>query len=257
MMRSSWLFFLVVLISFSCGNKEEKKTQSTSVSFEIKTFRLESQGGCKTDTSKCASYTVHYPVFTTLSSAVQDSLFVKISKAVDMGNPETDTLSFEQAGKTFIANFEKTKKQFPDEAMGWSYRASVDVAIATDTLVSLVAHNVFYTGGAHGGYGTYFVNINPATGKSITLVDVLKPGFDEELRKAGEMAFRKALQMSDTTSYSEQGLEFENDKFQLNDNYGFNAEGITFVFNAYEVASYAAGSKEFVIPYEKIKNELK
>jgi hypothetical protein len=223
----------------------------------MKTFRVESSGGCTDDTSFCASYTIEYPAFHGLSSEANDSLQKKMSAAVDTGNPLADSLSFEAAGKRFVKDFDEAKKEFPESAMGWYYNARVEVTILSDTLLSLSARNESFTGGAHGGYGTYFININPVTGASLTLRDFLKAGYEEDLRKIAEQEFRKSLEMSDTTSWAEQGFEFPDDKFQLNSNYGFTSQGILFVFNIYEIGPYVLGAQEFLIPYNKIKSWLK
>ena len=223
----------------------------------MKTFRLESAGGCVSDTAFCASYEVNYPVFRGLAAAVNDSLVRKISEAVDTGNPEQDSVSFELAGKNFIASFEEEKKEMPDFNLGWYYKSTLTVNIATDTLISIRADTEFFTGGAHGGYGTTFVNMNPVTGQRITLENFFKPGYEEVLRKEAEADFRKAQELADTTSYSTAGFEFPDDKFVLNDNYGFTKEGIVFVFNIYEIAPYAMGAQEVHIPYIRLKEWMR
>jgi len=223
----------------------------------MKTFRLESAGGCVSDTAFCASYEVNYPVFRGLAAAVNDSLVRKISEAVDTGNPEQDSVSFELAGKNFIASFEEEKKEMPDFNLGWYYKSTLTVNIATDTLISIRADTEFFTGGAHGGYGTTFVNMSPVNGQRITLANFFKPGYEEVLRKEAEADFRKAQELADTTSFSTAGFEFPDDKFVLNDNYGFTKEGIVFVFNIYEIAPYAMGAQEVHISYARLKDWLK
>lgn len=223
----------------------------------MKTFRLASAGGCASDTAFCASYEINYPVFHGLVAASNDSLLRKISEAVDTGNPEQDTTSFETAGRNFIASFEEEKKEMPDFKLGWYYKSALTVNIAADTLISIEANTEFFTGGAHGGYGTTFINMNPSTGKQITLADILKPGYEEVLRKEGELDFRNAQELADTASYSNAGFEFADDKFVLNDNYGFTKDGIVFVFNIYEIAPYAMGAQEVHIPYTRLKEWMK
>jgi len=243
---------------FSCGRKEEKKRdEHATLQYEMKTFRLESAGGCTSDTAFCASYQVTYPVFQGLTAAANDSLSRKISEAVDTGNPEQDSISFEVAGKNFIESFEESKKEMPDLTMGWYYKSTVSVNVAADTLISIQADNEFFTGGAHGGYGTTFINMNPATGQQITLADIFKTGYEEVLRREGEVDFRKAQELADTASYINAGFEFPDDKFSLNDNYGFTKDGIVFVFNVYEIAPYAMGAQEVHIPYTRLKDWLK
>lgn len=255
------VYYRILLLAFafcyfSCARKEEKK-KDTALTYQMKTFRLESAGGCTSDTSFCASYIVNYPVFQGLTTAVNDSLTRKISEAVDTGNPEQDTVSFELAGKNFIASFEEEEKEMPDFHLGWYYKSTLTVNVSADSLISIEADTEFFTGGAHGGYGTTFINLNPSTGEKITLADVLKPGYEEVLSKEGEADFREAQQLADTTSYSNAGFEFSEDKFVLNDNYGFTKDGIVFVFNIYEIAPYALGAQEVHIPYTRLKEWLK
>ncbi|HTJ49828.1 MAG TPA: DUF3298 domain-containing protein [Cyclobacteriaceae bacterium] len=255
-MRLPLVLVAAVCLFIGCGRKQE--TKKSVVTFEMKAFRLESESGCKGDTMACASYTIEYPVFTGLIDAVNDSLKIKMAAAVDTGNPESDTLSFEAAGRSFIEDYKSTKDEFPDGEMGWYYSAKVAVNILSDSLISLSVDNEYFTGGAHGGYGTFFINLDPSTGKSITLHDVLKPGYDETLRQIGEEEFKKSIEeLNDSTSYADLGFEFPDDKFQLNDNYGFTDKGIRFVFNVYEIGPYVLGAREVFIPYDKIKNWLK
>jgi hypothetical protein len=92
--------------------------------------------------------------------------------------------------------------------MGWSFDATVHVSINGDSLLSLVAMNESFTGGAHGNYGIYFINLDPKTGKRITLSDLLKPGYEEALTRAGEEAFRNSLDMPDSILYSKEGYHY-------------------------------------------------
>jgi hypothetical protein len=251
-------FILVLLTLFSaiaCTKKEDKKIER--LSYEIKTFRLESKKGCKSDTLKCASYEVEYPVFNALSRVVKDSLNKQITQSIDTGNPEVEVHNFGEAAKVFITDFEKALAEFPENTMGWYFKAVVEVNLVTDTLLSLKSSAEFFTGGAHGGYGTYFININPATGETVKLQDIFKRDYEEALSIIGEREFRNSLSIADTVSLAEEGFEFPNDKFTLNDNYGLTKDGIVFVFNIYEIAPYVLGAQEVLIPFSEIKSLLK
>lgn len=256
MVRSLVVVLLIGVVAFfSCTNKENRST--SQLRYEMKTFRITSETDGDGDSSFSASYSLEYPVFTGLSPAVQDSVKKQISNAVDTGNPLADSLSFEAAGRKFIEDFNETKKEFPEDVMEWYYNAYVEVNIMSDTLLSLSASNESFTGGAHGGFGKYFINLNPATGAVIGLEDFLKPGYGEELRKSAEVEFRKSLELDETASFAEAGFEFPDDKFKLNSNYGFTENGIVFVFNVYEIAPYVLGAQEILVPYEKISKWIK
>ena len=77
------------------------------------------------------------------------------------------------------------------------------------------------------------------------------------LTQIGDKIFRQAKQLSDTASLIDNYFEFPEDKFELNKNYGFKKEGIVFYYNNYEIAPYAAGPTEVLIPYNELKDWVK
>lgn len=245
----------VAVLAFACGKKTDEKR--APVSYVMKNFRVESPGGCTSDTTACAFYEVNYPDFKGLDTAVYSGLRKRLDAYVSMGNPEAEGKTMAQVGAGFIQEYEEFKNDMPDAPMGWHYSSEVKVEVMTDTLLSLSVQEEFYTGGAHGGYGTYFINVKPSTGAEFTLDDFLKPGYEEPLTALGEKIFRKEREIPDTASLNENYFEFPDDKFELNKNYGFKKEGIVFYFNSYEIAAYAAGPTEVIIPYEELRALIK
>jgi hypothetical protein len=248
------LAVLSILLA-ACNKKVEDK--KADITYVMTNFRVESAGGCQSDTLRCASYEVNYPEFSGLDSAVERILRRHIEATVSMGNPEVEGKSMKEIGEGFIAEYDDFLKEMPDASGGWYYSADAKAETVTDTLISLSVHNEYYTGGAHGGADTYFVNIHPKTGAAFTLDNLLKVGYQEPLTKLGEEEFRRVREMPDTASLNENYFEFPDDKFQLNQNYGFKKEGIVFFYNSYEIAPYAAGPTEIVIPFEKVREWIK
>lgn len=240
---------------FSCGRETEKK--ETTISFQTKTFRVESQGGCKSDTLQCAYFEVTYPVFSGLDTNVVKTIQQKLDAAVSLGNPESQGQSMQEIGEIFINDYDDFKSEIPESFGGWHYTARVNVEVLTDSLLSLSVNDEYYTGGAHGGSGVYFINLNPRTGAEFTLDNFLKPDYNEALTNLGNKIFRKNRQLADTASLSDNYFEFPEDKFELNKNYGFKKEGIVFFYNSYEIAPYAAGPTEVLIPYAELKDWIK
>jgi hypothetical protein len=256
-MKNILSVLLLAVILISCGKKVEVK--KLDISFEMKNFRVESPGGCASDTLKCASYEVNYPEFSGLDSSVAKKIRREVDATVSMGNPEAVGKTMKQIGEEFVQDYEDFKKEMPDpeSSGGWYYNADVSVELVTDTLISLTVAEDYFTGGAHGGSGMYFININPTTGAEFTLDNLLKTGYQEQLTKVGDEVFRHVREIPDTASFNDNYFEFPDDKFQLNQNYGFRKEGIVFYYNNYEIAPYAAGPTEVLIPYEKIRDLLK
>lgn len=256
MSRIRFAFAISLMTMYACSTQtSENKVESDLPSFEMKTFRVESKGGCEEEMTSCAYYSVTYPEFNGLSALALQALHERISEVMQIGDPATTSLSFDSAGTKFIRDYERFSGEFPESAMGWNFQGEIKVDSISNTLISMVATTQYFTGGAHGGRGTYFINIDPVTGKKITLDDILKTGYKEPLRQIGETQFNGKYVQSDSTAVSD--FQFEDDKFQLNDNYGILKDGIKFFYNIYEIAPYAAGTQEISIPYQDIKAWMK
>jgi hypothetical protein len=254
-MKRLLLLTLSSLFLFCCQKREE--VSAPVITYEITNFRIESDGGCRADSARCASYEVSYPVFKGLDSVVVQTMMKRVDASVSMGNPEAQGESMQVIGKNFVNDFDDFRKEMPDYGLGWYYEARVEVEVLTDTLLTLSITEEYFTGGAHGGHGKYFVNINPKTGAAFTLDNYFKPDAREALRQIADRQFRRVHELADTTSLEANMFEFPNDRFELNQNYGFTREGLLFYYNSYEIAAYAAGPSEVLIPYDSMKSLMR
>lgn len=243
------------LIVYACVKSGDGK--KTEISYEIKNFRLESVEGCTSDTVDCAYFEVNYPQFSGLDTAVMRRLSKQMDAFVSMGNPEADGKTMREIGEGFIRDYQDFRNEIPDVSGGWSYTADITVEVLTDSLLSLTVKEEYFTGGAHGGYGTFFINIDPRTGADFTLSNLLRPGYEPTLSTLGEKSFRTVRELPDTASFMENYFEFPDDKFVLNRNYGFTKQGIVFYYNSYEIAPYASGPTEVVVTYDDLREWVK
>ncbi|HYG19703.1 MAG TPA: DUF3298 domain-containing protein [Ohtaekwangia sp.] len=254
-MRHRYLCALAGLL-FSCGVKPAEKIERNLISFEMKDFKRESQAGCTSDTLPCARYEVTYPVFAGVDSTVSQRINALLDSVITQGYSEGLTQTFAQTADVFIEEYQNFRNEMPEVGLGWYFDATIDVAVSSDTLISMSITRDEFTGGAHPNASRVYLNIDPKDGGKVTLDDVLKPGYQETLTRAGEEAFRAYHELADTASLQANYFEFENNIFRLNDNYGFARDGIVFFYNSYEVAPYAVGPTEVLIPYEKLKDWL-
>lgn len=241
----------VVAIAIFCVACQPLREENANA-FETRTFRLESEPGCASDTVACASFQVSYPHFTSIDSTVQAAITGRIEYWLSGGaDGEVKTISV--LGNDFIRDFSQFVTDMPDYGMGWNYSARVSVLVATDSLISLQVDVESFTGGAHGSYTTNYVNVDPVTGAPYLLDSFLRPGYQEVLNRLGERDFRLQRALEENLSLEEAGFNFPENQFQLNDNYGFRKEGIVFFFNSYEIAAYSEGPTEILIPYEELR----
>ncbi len=126
-----------------------------------------------------------------------------------------------------------------DDALYVRYNA--DYWLVTESL------NASYTGGAHGNYGSSFANIDLAQKRIWKLTDIV----------ADTAALRPLLNDA-AIAYFElkpgEGMEERMlvDEVPPTENVCVGAKGLSFIYNPYEIASYADGQITLYIPYKKL-----
>lgn len=255
-MKGTSLSAIAAVLLSACGSLTQEKPMEADLAYEMTTFRISSTPDCE-DESRCALYHVTYPRFSGLDTTVSASIQSLLENSFAMGDPDAADKTMEQIASEFIANYNEFTKEFSDSGQGWFYQGEARVNVLLDTLISIGLDEEYYTGGAHGGNGRYFINVDPRTGREYKLTDFFKPASEPQLHKAGEEVFRKQRQLADTASLQLNYFEFTDNTFRLNNNFGWTPEGVVFYFNNYEVAPYAAGPTEVFIPMEKIKGWLR
>ena len=248
MTRIGWAALGCLMVA--CGQLQQE--QAKPLSFELTEFSLDSDPGCNSDTVACASFKVTYPRFNGLDSAVTTALTDRLAFWLS-GGAEGETKSMAVLANDFVRDYRQMRADVPEYGLGWTYHARAQVLVASDSLISLQVDVESFTGGAHGSYTTNFVNIDPKSGTPFLLDAFLKPGYQEVLNQLGERDFRLQREIEEAASLEDAGFHFPSNQFQLNENYGFRKEGIVFFFNSYEIAAYAEGPTEILIPYEELR----
>jgi hypothetical protein len=192
------------------------------------------------------------------------SNFLKVVINNEFGNAN----SSQDVGKTLLASkkeffagyMEENRETSDSDIVEYSSSYSMEeshslgVLFKTSRLLTL-AHAVYtYMGGAHGNYGTSFINIDLLTNKVLNLKDVLNPAGIGKLNPLLEKYFRKDLGLKPSESLMEGGL-FE-DKIEYNENFYLTSKGIGFGFTPYEIAPYAAGEINIFIPFSELSAYL-
>ncbi|MCR5687789.1 MAG: DUF3298 and DUF4163 domain-containing protein [Lachnospiraceae bacterium] len=126
-----------------------------------------------------------------------------------------------------------------------------------DRLFSLQINYYDFAGGAHPNHGTEFLNLDPVTGRKLSLADVITdPEGAPKLIKDKVYAAYPDL-VEEIESYAYLGEEGENEdiftrKFE-EDTYTWsvNDEGLYICFSPYEIATYAAGYIDITLGYDE------
>ncbi|WP_426349798.1 DUF3298 and DUF4163 domain-containing protein [Alloiococcus sp. CFN-8] len=106
-----------------------------------------------------------------------------------------------------------------------------------------------YTGGAHGISQVISHNYDLVSGNRLELKDIFKEGYN----------YQEVINKFIKEAIAQKPEEYFPDAFQgitENQNFYIGREGITIYFQNYEIAPYAAGNPEFLIPYSIIREGL-
>ncbi len=160
--------------------------------------------------------------------------------------------SFEAAIEAFTEWYEDYKGQARVPTAFWE-RKTVAIVYQSPAIVSVKSDLSFYTGGLHPQYAATFTSFNAATGARIRLDDVLVAAYRPPLTRIAENEFRTRQGIKPGMTLRDAGyIFFKDDIFALNDNFWFGPKGVTFFYNTYEIAPYAMGTTELLLPYRLI-----
>lgn len=156
----------------------------------------------------------------------------------------------------FRSDIDDAADDNPEYMRGAGYYLSVKYSTwnAPDSILVCEINESTYTGGAHGSYMESYLNVDKATGHVVSLSDICDPAHEKELTDA----IVKQLMMDNNCTTLKQ-LQDEYSIFMLCDEpvvasqFYYDKEGITFVYNEYEIAPYAAGVIKATVPYATMK----
>ena len=160
-------------------------------------------------------------------------------------------------------------------SMTFSFWFSCDKEYETDTYVTYGCHQEGFTGGAHGYAISYSATFSKATGHQMGYTSV----YDEKnnkyhikdqtlFRNANDPQLQKLIKEGVKEYFSEmdekkisdeeladmlQGVDDINHLPLPNNAPGFIKDGLSFIYQQYEITCYALGMPNFVIPYDKIR----
>lgn len=205
---------------------------------------------------------IEYAFYSTPKSAWQDSVnsfignFMHATTAMEDVEYQYETLThqfFYNILKQFEDNFKSVRNTSESQGV-WFYESLIEINEQLANYSQVKCNASFYTGGAHPNTSISNAVISKENGRKLKLndltTDVLK------FNQIAEKYFRMERNLSKSADLKTD-FWFENGVFTCNDNFFISSEGITFTFNAYEVAPYYFGQTQFTIPMDEVSKILK
>lgn len=141
----------------------------------------------------------------------------------------------------------------------FGYNSTLDqnfsVSFESPEIIVIESHNYIYEGGAHGLFGSSFINIDKKKLKLITVKDVILNTNSKMLLRVLEKRYRQQNGAAFNTKLTELGLS-EDQLTSLSDEFYISKNGITFYYSIYEIAPYGHGPVEIFVPFKDLKGML-
>lgn len=270
-----YLFLLIIACTFtwiitSC-NTQKRGTEKPIDTLAYTPQKYEKHSAtCVREDSLCATVRFQYPVFQDKDLAPINEQIVK--ELINIFHDENDKSaqrpnSFDDLSVKFIKDYDDLIKANKSEAqqatdpmmaIPWTMEGTSRVIRQTKELLVIHTNSNWYTGGAHPISMEYYHNYDLKTHKKLSLDDVCEKDYAQKLLAVAEKQFRKNEHLADTTKLDDaSGYFFENGKFLLNDNFMLTENGLLFLWNVYEIKSYAEGVTTLEIPFEDLKGILR
>ena len=231
------LVLIGCLLIASCDNE---------AGLEFKTTHFALEDGVKVE--------VDYPIIINNNTAAQ-----QINKTIN--NYIVNILSFEEKSSIeidvnkaimdFNSEYQKFKADFPEDVIPWEAYVEGELLYNSPIITTIAINSYMFTGGAHGNDYIKLFNFNTETGDILNAEDVLD--LNAEFMALAQKRFETEVIKNEgnVNDY------FFGEGFKLPENMGLNDEGLVFIYNKYEIASYAQGYTEFLIEFKELEKFLK
>ncbi len=250
---------LSILVFFACRNEPPVEEAPQPVPVISKSL-VKQNGDCSEPTpeSKCAEVRFSYPEVTEdrhpLKVPVEQWAYSFMASLLDPTTP-SEEIPDDQSLQHLIADFFSMHKElvaeFPEAPAWYTVECNDTVLLNDGKVLSLAMSGYSYTGGAHPNFILAAASFDVASGRRIELTDIVTDL--DALAKIAEEFYRREKAVA-----FEEGFDFDPDwPFVLPSASALTAEGIYMAYMPYEVAPYAVGSAEFVIPFSDIEDLLK
>lgn len=251
------LSILLLLILSSCVSNKSVKLNEKSKNIEYLNFEKKSILNDKIT----VEYDLNVPVFLDKNSKILNQ-FILESTAKYLEVPELDE-NYSKLNSDLLQYFvnqndmqiESDYSELETSYLDLYKKLSIDLTYKLNELFVLSLNHETYTGGAHGIYSTDFYVFNLNKNKLLESSDIF------DVNKLNRIGYEYFLQDRGLTKKNEEMIVeeywFEDHIFQLNNNFSIDSEFVTFVFNPYEISSYAEGQIFVKIPIKKLENAIK
>ncbi len=250
--RVRWLWCVALLPALvggaACGDR-------VAASLSARTFVLErSIDGCDPADEGCSWIRIEgvvlQPIQRPAVAAIQHRLDLALRTPILAPEPAE---SLEAMVEDFLREYREFRRQAPAVATAWSFERRVELLWSGRHVASFAVQERSFLGGAHPNSSTTYHVFSTRDGHELQLAELFVPGFEPELRRIAEEAFRRHHGLTQDDSLEDAGFWFDGG-FDLPVNWAVTELGLVLHYNPYEVAPYALGPTHLVIARDRLRS---
>ncbi len=244
------VFSLGVLL-LSCsknGNKEISVTEKPDKN-EFVIDSLQVEDSVSVNKNLTAAFKQQVLFFPSIEDkALLDSIYSPALLDSKSYDKESLKSALNQSMQNYFSETKENSEDFtPDFKQTWEEISAMKLVSHQNDILILQYSGSGYSGGAHGYYNEIYKVFDLKNKKAISQNEIFQNPNDK---------FWNDILMKNFTDKDQKEMLLV-DKIELNDNFYFDNQGITFVYNQYEITAYAAGVVNITIPFSSIKEKLK
>lgn len=255
-MKKLFTLLSIGVLMASCSKTENKdihvnvsKTDTVTVEKQFVVDSIRVQDSLAINKNLTASFNKQLLVFPSIENkTVLDSIYKSANISASTYDTQSLKSALENDMKKSFGETKKSVKEFsPQSKQTWDEVSDMKVVSHNNDALTLKYSGSGYTGGAHGYYFENYKTFDLKNNKVVSQNDIFKNPADASWNKILNTHF-------DNKDQKEMLLV---DKIELNNNFYFDNDKITFVYNQYEITAYAAGVVKITLPFKDIKDQLK
>ncbi|MEI6682416.1 MAG: DUF3298 domain-containing protein [Bacteroidota bacterium] len=172
------------------------------------------------------------------------------------GKPETLLAGIRQDYfREYVTSNKTLYEEMPGASFEWELLRYTRIVYNGNHRVTFSISSYSFTGGAHGNETQSFTTVDMKSGKILSMTDLFKPGYDEELTRLLTSKLHKANNLDESRKLVDAG--YFTDEIKPSANFYLDENGIGFCYNQYEIAPHSFGSTDIFLTCAELKGILK
>lgn len=263
---AAFIYSLVLISFFACNGGEKNRTANEECIIEngIEITPLELHETFKLDDNGADSPTLTIDISLSVIKTKEKEATDNINQAIAYTLFESDSSDLKVACNNFITNCKEEYMEMKSDYINsrsdapWFnnyYNMSSEVEDGYKGVLNYVIFHEIYTGGAHPNSYYTALNFDPSTGREVMLQEIFKENYETRLTQELVVELANHFKVEPVTEVVVRGYLIND--FYISNNFILGKEKITFIYNRYDIAPYAAGEIMLDINYNRLKDVLK